>query len=476
MTGNTGGGALHFLFPFSGADLASAPAAWYNPDRSILEEFMELLTGKIRPLYLKYLAAASGSALVASVFGMVDAMMVGKYHGPIGSAALAVFSPLWSIIFCLGLLAGIGGSVLFANSRGSGNEQDARQHFTLSILYGIGLSAGAMALIGIFQDSLFRFFGADEELLHLAKLYLKPILFAIPCCVFSNILSAFLRNDGNPNLATAAVIAGGLFNCVGDYLCVFVLDMGIAGAGLATATGQYIGIFIMLTHFFRKDNTLRLVRPVRVLRTLSAISVTGFSTAITDLSMGIIGILFNRQIMKYLGSDALGVYGILTQVTAFAQCLAYGAGQAAQPIISQNYGAGQTGRIKECLKYGLYTCAVMGIFWVAVMLLFPHSIVNFFMEPTLQVAAIAPGILRAYSISYLLLPFNIFATYYFQAMMKPNISMIASLSRGVVISGGLILLIPAIAGADSIWYAMLITEILVAVYSIFHTVKCTKNL
>lgn len=437
---------------------------------------MELLTGKVRPLYFKYLAAASGSALVASIFGMVDAMMVGKYHGPIGSAALAVFSPLWSIIFCLGLLAGIGGSVLFANSRGGGNEKESQQYFTLSVLYGVALSAVAMIGIGVFQAPLFRFFGADDELLGLAKLYLKPILFAIPCCVFSNILSAYLRNDNNPNLATASVIIGGIFNCVGDYVCVFVLDMGILGAGLATAAGQYIGIFVMLTHFLRKKNTLRFVRPSRTFRKLGIISSTGFSTAVTDLAMGIIGILFNRQIMKYLGSDELAVYGVITMVTAFAQCLAYGAGQAAQPIISQNYGAGQTGRIRQCLKYGLLTSIGMGVFWMIVMLAFPDAILNFFMTPTPSVSRIAPDILRAYGISFILLPFNIFATYYFQAMMKANVALIASLARGVIISGALIMALPVIAGANSIWYAMLLTELLVAVYGVWHMVKCTRAL
>lgn len=437
---------------------------------------MELLTGKIRPLYFKYLAAASGSAMVASIFGMVDAMMVGKYHGPIGSAALAVFSPLWSIIFCLGLLSGIGGSVLFASNRGSGNEEAAQQYFTLSVLYGIGLSAVAMLGIGLFQDPLFCFFGADEELLGLAKRYLKPILFAIPCCVFSNILSAYLRNDSNPNLATTAVIAGGIFNCVGDYVCVFVLDMGIFGAGLATAIGQYIGILFMLTHFFRKENTLRLVKPDCILRKLGSISVTGFSTAVTDLAMGIIGILFNRQIMKHLGADALAVYGVITMVAAFSQCLAYGTGQAAQPIISQNFGAGQAGRIRECLKYGLLTSAGMGIFWVIVMLAFPNAILNFFMTPTPSVSQIAPDILRAYGISFILLPFNIFATYYFQAMMRADVAMIASLARGVVISGSLIMVLPSVAGAGSIWYAMLITEIVVAAYCLWHMVKCTRSL
>ena len=432
---------------------------------------MDLLTCKIRPTYFKYLAAASGSALVASVFGLVDAMMVGQYHGPAGNAALAVFNPLWSIIYCLGLLAGIGGSVLFANARGRKDEDTAQEYFTLSVVFGLFLSALALLGIGLFNEQMFRFFGADDALLHLAKQYLTPIYFAIPCCVFSNILSALLRNDGNPNLATKAVVIGGLFNAFGDYFCVFVLDMGIFGAGLATAVGQYIAIIVMLLHFVGKKNTLRFVRVSCAFRKLGNITVTGFSTAITDLAMGIIGVLFNRQIMKYLGTDALAVYGIITQVTAFAQCLAYGSGQAAQPIISQNYGAGQYGRIRECLKYGLLTSAVMGLVWTAAMLLAPNLLVSLFMTPTASVLEIAPGIIRVYGMSFILLPFNMFATYYFQAILKANISLLASVARGVVISGALIMLLPVLAGADSIWYSMLITEILVAAYGIYHMVK-----
>jgi len=432
---------------------------------------MDLLTCKIRPTYFKYLAAASGSAMVASVFGLVDAMMVGNYHGPAGNAALAVFNPLWSIIYCLGLLAGIGGSVLFANARGRKDENTAQEYFTLSVVFGLALSVLALLGIGLFKEQLFCFFGADDALLHLAKQYLAPIYFAIPCCVFSNILSAMLRNDGNPNLATKAVVIGGLFNAFGDYFCVFVLDMGIFGAGLATAIGQYIATIVMLLHFVGKKNTLRFVRVPSAFRKLGKITVNGFSTAISDLAMGVIGVLFNRQIMKYLGTDALAVYGIITQVTAFAQCLSYGAGQAAQPIISQNYGAGQHGRIRECLKYGLITSAVMGMVWTAAMLLAPNLLVSLFMTPTASVLEIAPGIIRVYGISYMLLPFNMFATYYFQAILKANISMVASVARGVVISGVLIMLLPVLAGADSIWYSMLITEILVAAYGGYHLRK-----
>ncbi len=435
---------------------------------------MDLLKDKIRPIYLRYLVAASGSAMVASIFGMVDAMMVGQYHGPAGNAALAVFNPIWSIIFSLGLLAGIGGSVLFATARGRKDEKDAQAYFTLSVIFGAALSVLAVLGIGFFHEALFRFFGADDALLFLAKRYLQPILFALPCCLFSNILSAFLRNDGNPGLATTAVVIGGVFNAIGDYFLVFVMDMGISGAGLATAIGQYITVFVMLLHFVGKKSTLRFVKLTRFWRRLWEIFINGFSTAINDLAMGIIGVLFNRQIMKYLGSDALAVYGIITQITAFAQCLAYGSGQAAQPIISQNFGAGQYGRIRQCLRYGLYTSGLMGAFWMGAMLLLPNFFVRFFMDPTPAVLEIAPSILRTYGISYLILPFNIFATYYFQAVMKANVSVIASVGRGVVVSGALILLLPAIAGADSIWYAMIITEALIMVYGVFSMIRCKK--
>lgn len=434
---------------------------------------MEFLTGKIKPMYLRLLVAASGSAMVASIFGMVDAMMVGRYHGPNGTAAIAIFNPFYSIIYCLGLLAGIGGSVLYATELGRGDKKNANAYFTVSVIFALVLSAIAMLVLGIFQEPLFRAFGADDTLLALVKQYFKSIWYAIPCCVFSNVLSAFLRNDGNPGLAMRAVIIGGILNAIGDYFFVFTLDMGIFGAGLATATGLYVSNIIMLSHFFTSRNTLRLVKAMNALRRVWRISVTGFSTAISDLAMGIINILFNRQIMAFLDANALAVYGIIVQIVAFAQCCAYGAGQAAQPIISQNYGAGQYSRIRECLKYGLGTAVIFGMFWTAVTLIAPNMFVHFFMTPTEEVLEIAPGIIRTYGLSFLLLPFNLFATYYFQALTQQNISLVASLARSVIVSGIMILLLPAIFGANAIWFSMLFTEILVAGFSFWQMKKLT---
>jgi Na+-driven multidrug efflux pump len=180
--------------------------------------------------------------------------------------------------------------------------------------------------------------------------------------------------------------------------------------------------------------------------------------------------------MAHLGADALAVYGVTTQVTSFAQGIAYGAGQAAQPIISQNHGAKQYSRIKKCLKYGVITSLCMGVFWVGLMLLFPNAIINFFMSPTPEVLEIAPSIIRIFGLSYILLPFNVFTTYYFQSIMKPSLSIISSVARGIVVSGAMILLLPIIFDANSLWYAMLLTEILVAVFGVCFMIRCTKKL
>ena len=297
-----------------------------------------------------------------------------------------------------------------------------------------------------------------------------------PLFLFNQVLSAFLRNDGHLQLATVAVLSGGIFNIFGDWFFVFACDMGIYGAGLATAVGSAISFVVMLTHFVNKKNTLRLVKPEKLLFKLGEISVTGFSTFFIDVAMGILTVLFNRQIMKYLGADALAIYGPIINISTFVQCCAYSVGQAAQPIISTNFGAGKKKRITETLRYALRTTAFFGVFWTVLSLICPNLYIRIFMSPTEDILRMAPAIIRTYALSFLLLPFNIFSTYYFQAIMKPKAAFVVSVARGLVISGILILALPMLAGADSVWLAMPITELLVLFYAAFAIQKYTKAL
>ena len=426
---------------------------------------MELLNGRIRSLYFKYLAAAFGSALISSIYSIADTAMVGQYHGPSGTAALAVVAPVWNIIYSLGLLMGIGGSVIFSAKRGSGkNDGSENQFFTAAVIGSAILSLLAWAGILCFERPILTFFGADESLLSLAQEYLRPIQYVFPLFLFNQMLAAFLRNDGSPNLATLGVLSGGIFNVFGDYFFVFTCDMGIYGAGLATAIGSGISFLVILTHFFSRRNTLRLVRPEGLPGKLREISVTGFSTFFIDVAMGILTVLFNRQIMKYLGANALAVYGPIIQVSTFVQCCAYSIGQAAQPIVSTNFGAKQGKRIQETLRLALWTAAFFGVFWTALSMVCPNLYIRIFMSPTPEILNMAPDIIRTYALSFLLLPLNIFSTYYFQAILQPRAAFVVSVARGLVISGALILVLPALLGASALWLAMPITELLVTLY------------
>lgn len=438
---------------------------------------MDLLTSEIKPMYFKYLAAAFGSALISSIYGAVDMAMVGQYQGPEGTAALAVVAPVWNIIYSLGLLMGIGGSVLFTTLRGESeqNQKNSNEYFTAAVIGAAALAALTWLAVVFFDVELLRLFGAEETLLPLARSYLLPVKFVVSSFLFTQLMSAFLRNDGNPALATKAVLFGGIFNVFGDYFFVFVLEMGIMGAGLATAIGSVFSLLVMLTHFRSKKNTLRIVKPVRLFFILKSICITGFSTFFIDVAMGILTMLFNRQILKYLGTDALAVYGIIN-ISTFVQCCAYSIGQASQPMLSANFGAGKGKRIVQILKYALGTAAVFGVVWTALAVFVPNFFVRIFMTPTDEILAIAPGIICSYGISFLLLPLNIFSTYYFQTLMKPMASFIVSVARGAVVSGMLICILPAVAGADAVWLAMPVTELLVAVYVVLKMVRYTKDL
>lgn len=180
---------------------------------------MDLLKDNIGRLYARFLLTAFGSTLISSIYGLVDAAMVGRYHGPDGSAAMAVVSPMWNIIYSLGLLAAIGGSVLYAVARGRG-ESSANRYFTASVTMAGIISVLLTVVLYVFEEPLLRLFGATDSLLPLCKDYLLSLKPSVPVYVFICIFSSFLRNDSDPARATKAVLAGGIFNVFGGlFLC-----------------------------------------------------------------------------------------------------------------------------------------------------------------------------------------------------------------------------------------------------------------
>ena len=439
---------------------------------------MNLLKDNIKKMYFKYLAAAFGSSLISIIYGFVDAIVIGKYEGPRGSAAMAVISPIWNIIFSLGLLFGIGGSVYFSNIKGRGesNGENENEYFTVAVIGAAVFSALCTIIFVLFDSRILMLFGADESMIPLCKRYLLPVKFVIPTYLFTQIFASFLRNDANPGLATISVLCGGIFNIFGDIYFVFGLDMGMFGAGLATAIGNVITAIVMCFHFVRKKNTLRIVKVNKFFGKAKNIIVTGFSSFFVDVAMGIVTALLNNRIMKYMGEDALAVYGVIVYINVCVQCCGYSVGQAAQPIISANFGAGQHQRIKQTLRYAIFASLSFAAVWTVFCMSFPTQIVGALMKATPEVLAISPTIVRLYSLSFILLPLNVFSTYYFQSLMKPNAAFCISIARGAVISGALILILPLIFNANGVWLAMPLTEAIVCFGTVYFMRKYTKEL
>lgn len=173
--------------------------------------------------------------------------------------------------------------------------------------------------------------------------------------------------------------------------------------------------------------------------------------------------LYNKRILQLLNNDALSVFGAIASLTTVVQCCSYSIGQAAQPILSANFGAGKIDRVKKVLKYGIVTAVAFGAFWMVATMALPTTIIRLFMDATESVLAIAPAILRKYGVGYLFAPFTLFATYYFQSILKARTALGISLSRGLIIGGVMLYVLPALFGADSLWFAMPLAEISVAI-------------
>ena len=252
-----------------------------------------------------------GSAVVASVYLMTDAVVIGKGIGDNALAALNMTTPIISFMLSIGILFGIGGSVLFSVHKGTGNDEKANKCFTTAL---IGVLTGAVIiclLCNIFDRQILALMGAKDELFDLAYDYVRfYYYFSIPS-VLVNFCSAFVRSDKDPNRAMFAVTAGGIVNVVFDIVLVYPAQMGMAGAAIASVSGITVQLLVCLTHFLSKKNTIRISKPVNTLKNTFQIVKGGLSGFITELSNAIIIFVFNLQLLNYCSNAELAVYGVL---------------------------------------------------------------------------------------------------------------------------------------------------------------------
>lgn len=422
---------------------------------------MDLLKDNLKKLYFRFLIPSLGSAMVMSIYTLTDAIVIGKGVGSDALAALSITTPLLCILMSTGILFGVGGSVQMSVHRGSGNNVMANQSFTLSLILISCITLILWLLYGTGMSGLLHLMGANETLFPYAMSYMHYINIFLPVAVFSNFIAIFIRADGDPNRAMAGVLAGGVVNIVLDIVMVFPLQMGIGGAALASVIGMTIQVIVGGTHFLSKKNGLKPARPEKWLTGIKNIMISGIPSFFNEFANGFIVMLFNIQILKYCGENALSIYSVISNCVILFNSLFTGVGQSVQPIISTNYGAGNTERIKAIKRMAYITVIIMGAVFSLSGILFPVTVCRIFikMDPTLS--AIAGYGVRGYFFAFLPFGINLLTSYYLQAILSSGKSLCISLLRNIILSSVFILIFPLFAGANSLWFVMPVVEVIV---------------
>ncbi|MEE1314929.1 MAG: MATE family efflux transporter [Faecalimonas sp.] len=434
----------------------------------------QMTTGSVSKLFFHYLLPSIFATMVTSIYVLADTIVIGQGIGPDAMAALNIVLPIFSLFFGIGLLFGVGGSVLMSIARGRGDKQLGDRYFTIALLLTAIISLLSTIFLSLFIDPLADFLGATEVTMPYILDYAPYVIWGLSAFAFSSFLQAFVRNDGAPRLSMAAVITGGVLNIILDIVFVFPLDLGMAGASIASVIGSLCTVCILLTHFFSKSCGLRLCFKGLSLSHAGKVFANGFTSFLVEITSGITIFVFNLQLLKYAGNDGVTIYGVISNTVIIVSCLANGINQAAQPIISTNHGAGLVERIAKVRRLGTRTAFLICAVPTLLGLIVPNMFTYIFIKPTAEVLALSPLAIRTYFLAFLAMGVNMFIVGYFQATTKPLFSLILCLLRGCVLGVLFVLILAPSLGLFGIWLATPLAEsvtLLIAWYFLHRSKK-----
>ena len=433
-----------------------------------------LTTESVSKLFFRYLIPAILGTMVTSIYILADTIIIGKGIGIDAMAALNIVLPLFNIFFGNGLLFGVGGSVLMAIARGRGDAKTGECYFTVALILNIITCIFYTIFLWIFMEPIAKFLGATEVTMPYVMNYAPYVIAGLSVFAFSTFLQTFVRNDGAPKLAMAAVVTGGISNVFLDLLFVYPLDMGMAGASIASVIGSGITVCILLCHFCSKSNGLKLSLQGFSFSYVKDIFASGFTSFLVDITSGIVMFVFNIEILKAVGDVGVSMYGVICNTAIIVICLCNGINQAAQPIISTNHGAGLSNRIIAVRSLGIKTafaiCSVATIIGLAV----PNLFTYIFLNPNEEILAMSPTAIRTYFIGFFVTGINMFIVGYFQSIVKPGISLLLCLLRGCVLSILFVKILSPLFGIVGIWASVPLAEfvtLLIAFYFMRNTRK-----
>lgn len=427
---------------------------------------------------LKFTLPSIAMIIFTSIYSVVDGLFVSNFAGDIPFKAINLIMPFLMIMGTVGLMFGTGGTAIVACTLGEGDRERANRYFSLFVYTTAALGAlfGVVGLI--FLRPIAAALGARGEILESCIVYGRILLCTLPFLVLQFMTQSFFVAAEKPRLGLAVTLAAGVTNMVMDAVLVMLLPMEhrLAGAAIATGLSQLVGGVIPLIYFFRKNSSLlRLGRARFDGRALLRACANGSSEFMSNVSMNVVGMLYNLQLLKYAGDDGIAAYGVMMYVSMIfsAAFLGYSIGSA--PVVSYHYGAQNHAELKGILKKSLVIIGAGGAVMLTAAQLLAAPLSGIFVGYSDELLDITIHGLRIFALSFPLMGFAIFGSGFFTALNDGLTSALISFLRTLVFQIGAVLLLPVILGIDGIWFSVVVAEVMAVIFTVIFLIVKRKR-
>lgn len=405
--------------------------------------------------------------IFTSIYGVVDGLFVSNFVGKTPFAAVNFIMPFIMILGAFGFMFGTGGSALVSKTMGEGNMEKANRLF--SMLVYISFACGVViAILGIvFVRPVAALLGAEGVLLEDCVRYGRVVLLAIPAFMLQMEFQSFFITAEKPQLGLYVTVASGVANIILDALFVAVFRWGIVGAAAATSISQAVGGFIPLAYFFRPNTSLlRLGRFEFDGKALLKTCTNGSSELMSNISMSLVGMLYNIQLMKFAGENGVAAYGVIMYVNMIFLAIFIGYSIGTAPVIGYHYGAENHDELKSLLKKSFVVIggSSLGMFLFALAMARPLS--SIFVSYDRELFELTRHGMMIYAFSFLFSGLAIFGSSFFTALNNGGVSALISFLRTLVFQIAAVMLMPMIWGMDGIWYSIVAAEAMAAIVTL----------
>ncbi len=427
---------------------------------------------------IRFTLPSIGMMIFTSIYGVVDGFFVSNFAGKTPFAALNLIYPFLMILSTVGFMFGTGGSAIVAKAFGEGKREKGNQYFSLFVYVSAALSVVFAGLGIAFVRPIARLLGAEGELLENAVLYARIILIALPFNVLQLLFQSFCVTAEKPKLGLLVTVFSGVTNMILDAVLVGLLpqEYKLAGAAAATALSQAVGGGIPLLYFGRKNSSiLRLGKTHFDGKAIFKACTNGSSEFMSNISMSLVGMLYNIQLMKYAGEDGVAAYGVMMYVSMIfaAAFIGYSIGTA--PVIGYHDGAKNHGELQGLLKKSLVMIGRFGVAMVASAELLAVPLARIFVSYDAALMELTVSGFRIFALSFLFMGYAIFGSGFFTALNDGVTSAIISFLRTLVFQAAAVILLPLLWRIDGVWFSIVAAEVMAVVFSaIFLVAKRRK--